>query len=102
MPAYIVHAQENAQTSPQTDLCQTVMERGILRCGYHIWPPYFEIVEEGETFQGLSYDIAEYIADKMGLEIKWILEIQPGEQVQALKSGKIDAICGGNAIPGSS
>lgn len=70
-----------------------VMRTGMIRCGYIIWPPFMDRDVETKKFSGMNYDYAESLAETLGLKIEWALELTPGSQVEALKSGKIDAIC---------
>lgn len=70
-----------------------VVRTGTLRCGYIIWPPFMDKDPATGKFSGMNYDYTMAIGDSLGLKIEWTAEVQTGQQVDDLKSGKIDAIC---------
>jgi polar amino acid transport system substrate-binding protein len=70
-----------------------VLKSGTIRCGYSVWPPYFEKDPNTGTLSGINYEQAEKIAQKLDLKIEWSAEIGMGEVVSALNSGKIDMMC---------
>ena len=86
---------------PQHDATQikkeTSLERikrtGILRCGYNAWPPFFEIDPNTKKLKGISKEISDEIIALAGWKIEYI-DIPSGNDVQDLRSGKIDAMCG--------
>lgn len=71
-----------------------VLRTGVIRCGYMLWPPYFDMDITTKKFKGMNYDYVEALGRSIGLKIDWTMEITLGEQVEALRTGKIDAICG--------
>ena len=70
-----------------------VLRTGTLRCGYMVWPPH--IVKDVNTgkLSGLSYDLIEAVAHTLNLKVEWSAEYSIGQQVEALKSGRADALC---------
>lgn len=72
---------------------ERVQSTGILRCGYILWPPFMERDPNTGAFSGMSYEYAEALAQSLGLKIEWVEEVIPGQQVESLRSGKIDAVC---------
>ena len=70
-----------------------VMRTQTLRCGYFEWPPYMHKDESTGKFNGVYYDIVEALGKTLGLKIEWSYEYALGQQVEALKSGKMDALC---------
>lgn len=83
-----------AQASePSKSLYETVIENGKIKCAYYTWPPYFSKNLQTGEFEGFAYDITEAIADSLKLDVEWVLELNPGDQVTALQTNKADAIC---------
>lgn len=72
---------------------ERVMRTGVLRCGYIIWPPYMDRDLVSGQFSGMNYDYIETVAKRLGLKVEWAEEILPGNQVEALRTKKIDVIC---------
>lgn len=70
-----------------------VMKTGTIRCGYLVWPPFLTLDSATGRFGGMNYDYVEAVGAALGLKIDWALEVSPGDQVAALQSGKIDAMC---------
>jgi ABC-type amino acid transport substrate-binding protein len=70
-----------------------VMRTGVIRCGYIIWPPFLDKDLKAGAFKGMNYDYMEALADSLGLKVEWASEVTNGLQVEALRTGKIDAIC---------
>lgn len=70
-----------------------VVRTGELRCGYIILPPEFtKDINTGE-FSGISHDITNAVARRLGLKVKWIEEVSFATMTAALESGRFDAIC---------
>jgi len=69
------------------------MRTGTIRCGYVIWPPFFEKDINTGEIKGLDKDLSETVAKLLSLKIEFV-EVQLGFQVQDMKQGKIDAVCG--------
>jgi len=72
---------------------ERVIKSGTLRCGYFIWPPYMDKDVATGQFSGIYYDIIEGLGKTLGLKIEWSYEYAIGQQVEALRSGKMDALC---------
>ncbi len=70
-----------------------IIEKGVLRCAYIPYPPFFEInPNTGEKF-GLSYDLMEEIGKKLNLKIEWTEEVAWGNLTEGLKTNRYDAVC---------
>ena len=82
-----------AQAAEKESVYERVLRTGTIRCGYIVWPPYMTRDDASRTFSGMNYDYAEAVAKTLDLRIEWVAEINPGTQVETLKSGKADAIC---------
>ncbi|MDD5585715.1 MAG: transporter substrate-binding domain-containing protein [Alphaproteobacteria bacterium] len=70
-----------------------VMRTRTLRCGYALWPSETEMDPNTKQLKGLVPDFAKALGEKLGLKIEWTEELLWGQQTEALKTGKIDAIC---------
>jgi len=83
--AYAGAAEDNA--------AQKVMQKGAIRCGYFVWPPY--ILKDPNTgkLSGINYDVMEKIGDQLDLKIEWTEEIGVGEAIEGLNSNRYDAMC---------
>lgn len=86
MPAF---AAEGAKESAY----DRVMRTGVLRCGYFIWPPYFDKDPNTGAFSGIYYDIVNAVGKTLNLKVEWTLEYALGTQVESLRTGKVDALC---------
>ncbi|HOO51872.1 MAG TPA: transporter substrate-binding domain-containing protein [Alphaproteobacteria bacterium] len=75
---------------------EKVMRTNTIRCGYLLWPPFFDQDIKTGKFSGMNYDYTEAIGEILNLKIEWTLEVIPGNQIEALRSGKIDAMCAGD------
>ena len=62
-----------------------------LKVGYIIYPPLLEINPSGQL-QGVSYDIVEAVADKIGVETKWTEEVGWGTSLEGLKTNRYDVL----------
>ena len=71
-----------------------VMRTGVLRCGYFVWAPHFSVDMKDGKKSGVYYDIVEELGKSLNLKIDWSYEYTLGQQVEALRSNKVDALCG--------
>lgn len=72
---------------------ERVVRTGVIKCGYMLWPPYFDMDLTTKKFSGMNYEYVEALGKNLGLKIDWVMELNFGDQVEALRTGKIDAIC---------
>ena len=72
-----------------------VMHTGKIRCGYFVWPPFFQIDPNTNKKSGIFYDITERLGETLELEIEWSTELNFGTYLQDLETGKYDAECTG-------
>jgi polar amino acid transport system substrate-binding protein len=63
-----------------------------LYVGYIIYPPLLEKDANTGQFQGVSYDIVEAVAEKIGLETKWTEEVGWGTSLEGLKTNRYDIL----------
>ena len=83
--------------SSQTEVKQSVYERvissGILRCGYFAEAPFTIIDPNTGKHTGIAVELAEKIAEELGLKIDWVSAESFGTLTADLKNGRYDAIC---------
>ena len=71
---------------------ERVMRTGTIRIGYALWPPYITKDPASGTMGGMVYELVERTAKVLNLKTDWALEYAPGQQVEALKTGKVDVL----------
>jgi polar amino acid transport system substrate-binding protein len=72
---------------------QRVLERGSIRCGYVMFPPYMMKDPNSGKLSGVSYDLMNAVGEKLQLKIDWAEEVAYGEMITAVNTGRVDAIC---------
>ena len=76
---------------------QRVIDTGVLRCGYYIWPPFYDLDPNTGELTGLNRDLVDATANLLGLKVEYVKEITLGQQAEEFRRGEIDAICGDGA-----
>lgn len=90
----VFHNAPNDNTAHKHETAyERVIRTRVLRCGYALWPMAEDMDPNTKQLKGIVPEFTEALADKLGLKIEWVEEIQWGQQPEALQSGKIDAIC---------
>lgn len=82
-----------------------VMESGTLRCGYVAYAPAILIDPNTKEMSGIVHDVMEETGKLLNIKIEWAAEIGWGDTVEAIRSGRVDAICVGfwqNPVEGKS
>ncbi len=96
------HLTEYPQTNSETiyklskgdnSVYDRVMRSQTLRCGYGPWPPFINKDPLTGQFSGIFFDYMEALGKSLHLKILWTEEVGNGEFIEALKSGRIDAMC---------
>ncbi|MDD3182821.1 MAG: transporter substrate-binding domain-containing protein [Alphaproteobacteria bacterium] len=77
---------------------ERVLRTGTIRCGYPVWPPSLSIDPNTKKISGYTHDIAEAVAEKLGLKIKWVEEVAWGTAEQGMNAGRYDMVCGDVAL----
>ncbi|MFZ2886461.1 MAG: transporter substrate-binding domain-containing protein [Minisyncoccia bacterium] len=72
-----------------------VLERGTIRAGYIVYPPYILKDQETGKLSGLFYELTEAIADQLDLDVEWVEEGGYGTIFTSLDSGRYDVQAGG-------
>ena len=68
------------------------LKDNTLHIGYIIYPPLLEKDPNTGQFQGVSYDIVEAVAEKIGVETKWTEEVGWGTSLEGLKTNRYDVL----------
>jgi polar amino acid transport system substrate-binding protein len=70
-----------------------VMRTGTLRCGYIVIPPH--VIKDPNTgaMSGVIVDMMNEAAKLLEIKVEWAEEVGWGNTVEALKGGRVDAIC---------
>lgn len=72
-----------------------VMESGKIRCGYVTWDSVIEKDPNTGEFSGITYEIMEEAGKLLSVDVEWVEELGWANTVEALNSGRIDAVCTG-------
>jgi len=70
----------------------TPLSDNTLRIGYIIYPPLLEKDANTGQLQGISYDIVEAVAKKIGVETKWTEEVGWGTSLEGLKTNRYEVL----------
>jgi len=64
----------------------------VVKVGYIIYPP--TMIKDASTgeLSGVSYDIAEAVADELGIELDWTEEVGWGTALEGLKTNRYDVL----------
>lgn len=73
----------------------TVVKNGELRVGYIAYPPSFIIDPNTKKFSGISHDVLEAAASKLGLKVRYAEEVSWGTMIEAINTGRIDMMATG-------
>ncbi|MEX1376396.1 MAG: transporter substrate-binding domain-containing protein [Eubacteriales bacterium] len=65
------------------------VEKGVLKVGMDLQYPPFETFNENNDPMGISVDVAQGLADKLGLELE-VVNMDFGSLITSLETGKID------------
>jgi polar amino acid transport system substrate-binding protein len=93
---FITSLSTYAQAPATNDKFKEVLDRGVLRVGVQgAFKPWGFRAEDG-SLQGIEVDLAQDVADKMGVRLEPVL-ITSANRMQFLQQGKIDLILGSMA-----
>lgn len=85
----VAHATESAQEST----FDRVVRTGTLRCGYGISKPNLVKDANNGQLSGISYDVTNALAERLGLKVEWAEETGFGTAEQGLMSKRYDLVC---------
>ncbi len=69
-----------------------VIKSGELRIGYIVYPPLLMKDSTSGKLSGISYDIVEQAAKKLGLKTNWVEEVGWGSAIEGLKDNRYDIL----------
>ncbi|MGE4352074.1 MAG: hypothetical protein AB7E52_07800 [Bdellovibrionales bacterium] len=92
----VISFQNPKQTTIPETAYERVMRTSTLRCGFYNVPPFITVDPTTQKIGGMNYRYVEKMAKLLGLSVQWS-EVLPGQQVEVLKTNRIDAMCGGEA-----
>jgi ABC-type amino acid transport substrate-binding protein len=76
---------------------ESVLERikrtGTIRCGYLLWPLFFDLDPNTKQLTGLYKDFTDTVAGLAGWKVEYV-QLVAGSEITDLKSGHVDAMCG--------
>ena len=82
---------------------ERVNRTGVIRCGYAVWPGLVEKDPNTQQLSGMFVEYMQELARAAELTVEWTGEYGWGDFIEALHTGKIDAMCAGiwtNAVRG--
>jgi ABC-type amino acid transport substrate-binding protein len=80
--------------SQQESAYARVIRTDVLRCGYTLFPPFASVDPNSGKLGGIDPPYVEALAKNLGLSVTW-QEVQSGQDVEALRNHKVDAVCAG-------
>lgn len=75
------------------EVYERVMDSGVIRCGYIVYPPQISKDPNTKQLSGLAYDLMERIGKDLNLKIEWKEEVSAATYIEGLKTGRYDALC---------
>ena len=97
---WLMHAKEapvsRDASARQESVYDRVMRTGTIRCGYAVWSPFITKMTNSGELGGIYHDYVEALGAALGLEIEWVEETSFGPHVEALRTGRFDAMCAGD------
>lgn len=80
-----------------TNIHDRVVNTSTLRCGYVLYPPYFDKDLKTGAFKGVAYDLVMAIAKQHNLKVEWTEEVFTGQEIAVLDAWRVDAVCAAEA-----
>lgn len=72
---------------------ERIVESGIIRCGYYVFPPITYRDPNTGELSGLAVDFMNRIADRADLKVEWTEEVTWANWVPELQAGRFDVAC---------
>lgn len=85
--------QNGSAASTPESAYDRVMRTGTLRCGYYVWPPYFEQDSNTKKITGLIPDLMDHLGNYLNLKIEYVQLSAMGMQIEDMKRGMYDTTC---------
>jgi len=84
----------SSQPEKQQSVYERVISSGTLRCGYFEEAPFTIVDPNTGKKSGIAVELAEKIAEELGLKVEWTSAISWGTIGDDLGNNRYDAICG--------
>lgn len=81
----------------KTEEGEMTVEKGVLKVGMDLQYPPFETFDENNNPTGISVDVAQGLADELGLELE-VVNMDFGGLITALETGRIDIVIASMSI----
>jgi ABC-type amino acid transport substrate-binding protein len=92
----VLSACQRAQGGAGADpIYDNVVKNGEIRVGYIAYPPSFIIDPNTKKFSGISHDVLEAAAGKLGLKVRYAEEVSWGTMIEAINTGRIEMMATG-------
>jgi ABC-type amino acid transport substrate-binding protein len=88
----LFHASNEAAQANKETAYERVIRTQTLHCGYFLWQPFVTQNVNTKELGGFEYEYVNAVGKSLGLKVTWT-ELLQGQQVEALRAGKIDAVC---------
>lgn len=85
----------NVGREGQSAAVASVLEQGVLRAGYIVYPPYIMKDPNSGELSGIFYDLTNALADQFDLDVEWIEAGGYGTIFSDLDSARYDVFAGG-------
>jgi ABC-type amino acid transport substrate-binding protein len=72
---------------------QRVVDTGVIRCGYYVFPPITSRDPNTGELTGFAVDYMNKIAEKAALKVEWTSEVTWANWVPELQAGRFDVAC---------
>lgn len=89
----VAHDVGNKAARPHQSVYERVISSGVLRCGYFPEAPFTIIDPNTGKKSGIAVELAEKIAEDLGVKIEWVSAENFGALTEDLRNGRYDAIC---------
>lgn len=72
---------------------QRIIDSGVIRCGYYVFPPITSRDPNTGELTGLAVDYMNKIAERAALKVEWTSEVTWANWVPELQAGRFDVAC---------
>lgn len=86
-------AKNQAGNNSKQTAFDRIMSTNTIRCGYYVFPPVTYRDPNTNKLSGMSVDMMNEIADRSGLKIEWVEEVNFSNWTEGLKNNRFDVAC---------
>ena len=95
---FVLRPTTSTTTAPKESAYDRVIRTNTLRCAYALYPPFISKDPNTGKLSGIAPDLMAEFEQSTGLKVEWGPEIDFGNIVPTLQTGKADAFCTGMAM----